>query len=226
MNQKPAPAPRYSVITPSRGDRPLALGLAIDSVRRAVEHAGFNADDVEMLVGFDGVKGERVRPDTFIRWHDFPRDNDYGNAIRNFLLRAARGRRIVFLDDDNALTPEAFLIYEAHPDADMLIARIDVSRAHKTPYLPVLDDGREMVRQSNIDPLCLCLDRELVVVRCDGWQGRHYEADYRNMFRYYRRARNVQVTDRVVGIYDFGCGMDTGGLNFRQLRKDTPEEPN
>ncbi|BFR48575.1 glycosyl transferase family 2 [Nitratidesulfovibrio sp. HK-II] len=221
----PETTPLYSLITPSRGDRPIALGLAIDSVRLAAEQAGLPPGDVEMLVGFDGVKGERVRPDAFVRWYDFPRDNDFGNAIRNGLLRASRGRRIVFLDDDNSLTPEAFRIYEAHPDADMLIARIDVSRAHKDQYLPVAEEGRELVRQCNIDPLCLCLTRDLVVTRCDGWQGARYEADFRNIVRYHRRAHSVEVTDRLVGIYDSGRGLDAGGLNFRQMKKEqeTPE---
>lgn len=216
----PDTTPRYSIITPSRGDRPVALGLAIDSVRTAMERAGLPPGDVEMLVGFDGVKGERVRPDAFVRWFDFRPDKDYGNAIRNGLLRAARGRRILFLDDDNSLTPEAFLIYEAYPDVDLLIARIDVSLAHKAAYLPVIEEGRDPVWQSNIDPLCLCMTRELAVVRCEGWQGRSYEADYRNMLRYYRRARSVQLTERTVGIYDSGRGLDEGGLNFRQVKKE------
>ncbi len=211
---------RYSLITPSRGDRPLALGQAIDSVRAAAENAGLLPDSVEMLVGFDGVRGERVRDYPFVRWYDFPANHDFGNAIRNGLLRASKGERILFLDDDNALTPEAFRIYERHPDIEFLVCRVDVSRAHGIPFLPREEPDRDPVRQANIDPLCLCLSRDLVVTRCEGWQDSGYEADFLNIVRYRRRARSFFNTPELVGIYDAGAGIDTGGLNFRHEKKD------
>lgn len=207
--------PRYSVITPSRGDRPRALGMAIDSVLAAAQAAALKGK-VEMLVGFDGVRGERVRQHPALRWFDLPANRDFGNALRHALLKASQGERILFLDDDNTLTTSAFAIYEAHPQADMIIARIDVSRAHATPFLPVPEEGKPLIRPCNIDPLCLCLSRDLVVTRCGGWQGEKYEADYRNILRYSRRAAETLVLDDVVGVYDAGRGLDAGGRNFRQ----------
>ncbi len=206
---------KYSIIIPSRGDRPKALALAIDSVIAARDFANLEESNVEILIGFDGVQGERVRNLPQIKYYDLPRNNDFGNAIRNALLKAAKAKRIVFLDDDNVLTKEAFSIYEAHADADMLIARIDVSNAHAIPFLPRDEDDKPLIRPANIDPLCLCLSRELVVTLCQGWIGEKYEADYTNMFRYYRRAKNVCITQEVVGIYDAGRGLDDA-LNFRQ----------
>ncbi len=207
---------QYSIIIPSRGDRPLALGQALDSVMEAVKYAGLKENAVEILVGFDGVKGERVRHWDNVRYYDLPSNKDFGNALRHALLKASKGQRIVFLDDDNILTKEAFVIYEAHKDVDMLIARIDVSKAHDIPYLPIEEEGKPLVRPCNIDPLCLCLSRELVLIRCGGWLGNKYEADYENMLRYSRRAHNMHVVEDVVGIYDAGRGMDADGLNFRQ----------
>jgi hypothetical protein len=206
-------APLFSLITPSRGDRPLALGRAIDSVAAAMRAAGLDAGAVEMLVGFDGVRGERPRDLPFLRWYDLPRDGDYGNRVRDTLLHAARGSRLLFLDDDNALTPAAFATYLAHPDADMLVCRIDTSRAFpETPFLPRLDDG-ELVRQANIDPLCLCLSRTLVVDRCGGWTSQGgYEADFVNMARYRRRSRKVELDQTVVGVYDAGRGLDAAAM--------------
>ncbi len=212
---------QYSIIIPSRGDRPLALGQAIDSVIEAMHHAALKEENIEILIGFDGVKGKRVRPFASARYFDLPSNKDFGNALRHTLLKAAKGQRIIFLDDDNILTKEAFSIYETHKNADMLIARIDVSRAHDIPYLPIAEDDKPIVRPCNIDPLCLCLSRELVVVRCGGWLGHKYEADYENMLRYSRRARNMCVIEDVVGIYDAGRGIDEGGLNFRQKKINT-----
>ncbi len=214
--------PKYTVIIPSRGDRPKALALAIDSVLNARDYANLTQDDVEILVGFDGVKGERVCQDNSIKYYDLPSNNDFGNAIRHALLKASRGKRLVFLDDDNILTKQAFSVYENHQDADMLIARIDVSSAHDIAFLPRAQDELPLIRPANIDPLCLCLSRELVVTLCQGWLGNQYEADYKNIFRYSRRAKNIQVIDDIVGVYDAGRGLDDA-LNFRQkalLAKD------
>ncbi len=206
---------KYSIIIPSRGDRPKALALAIDSVLTARDYASLSTDEVEILVGFDGVKGERVRSAKNIKYFDLPSNNDFGNAIRHALLKAANGKRLVFLDDDNVLTKQAFRVYEAHQDTDMLIARIDVSNAHDIPFLPRPQDDLPLIRPANIDPLCLCLTRELVLTLCQGWLGDQYEADYKNIFRYSRRAKNIQIIDDIVGIYDAGRGLDDA-LNFRQ----------
>ncbi len=211
--------PRYSVITPSRGDRPNALRQALESALAAAEHAALvPGTDVELLVGFDGVRGTRVCDHPAVRYFDLPANHDFGNALRQALLKASRGRRLIFLDDDNALVPEAFAVYERHPHTEMLVARIDVSQAHGMPFLPVAEEGKALIRPCNIDPLCLCLSRELVVVRCGGWQGQRYEADYRNILRYARRAADMEIVDDMVGIYDAGRGLDDGGLNFRQHR--------
>lgn len=216
---------RYSVITPSRGLRPLALGQALDSVLASARAAGVPDNAVEMLVGFDGVQGERVRQHPAIRYFDLPANNDFGNALRQALLKASRGQRLLFLDDDNELTEAAFTVYEAHPDTDMLIARIDVSRAHDIPFLPREDafatpisapPPLPIIRPCNIDPLCLCLSRELVLTRCGGWLGEKYEADYQNILRYSRRAQKMTIVQDVVGIYDAGRELDAQGSNFRQ----------
>ncbi len=207
---------KYSFIIPSRGDRPLALGNALDGIMESVSHAHMPSEHMEILVGFDGVRGERVRQHPCIRYFDLPPNNDYGNALRHALLKASRGQRVIFHDDDNRLTAQACSIYETHNDVEMLIARIDVSLAHKIPYIPLEEQDKPLVRPCNIDPLCLCLSRELVITRCGGWKGHKYEADYENMFRYFRRARSFRAVHDVVGIYDAGRGMDDSALNFRQ----------
>jgi hypothetical protein len=211
-------SPRYTVVTPSRGDRPRALGHAVDSVRIAADQAGVA---VEMLVGFDGVRGERVRDYPFVRYVDFPREGNFGNAIRNAFVNAARAPRLLFVDDDNAVVPDAFLVWERYPDTELLVGRINVSRAFPdvgTLPRPGQDAPETAVRQGNVDPLCLCLATDLVV-RAGGWRGEGgYESDFLNIRRYLRRSRSAAVLDEVVGVYDAGAGLDPAGMNPRQKR--------
>ncbi|WBF68041.1 glycosyl transferase family 2 [Desulfovibrio subterraneus] len=220
-----ATGPIFSIITPSTGKRPLALAQAIESVHTAMLHAGLDASAVEMLVGYDGVQGPEVCDYPFLRFMNLPAQGNFGNGIRRILLRVAKGTRIIFLDDDNTLAPEAFVIFGRYPDAELVIARIDVSKAFANGYLPEHVEGRELFRPTNVDPLCMCLSRDLVQNRCAGWEiYEGYESDYRNLVRYYRRARSVAITDDVVGVYDAGRGMDRGGMNRRQQDIESKRE--
>jgi len=223
----------FSIITPSVGTRPLALAQAVRSVESAMEHAAEAAalapESVEMLVGFDAVEGRRPdSPLRGLRYFVLPRPSGrtcgFGNHIRNILLRAATGRRVLFLDDDNILTPQALALHMRHMEADMAIGRVSTSRAFDVPFLPRpapegADPAADAIRQGNIDPLCLSLSRQLVVTRCGGWADEGgYESDFLNIRRYFRRARSVVRFDGMVGVYDAGRGLDEGGQNQRQLR--------
>ena len=168
----------FSIIIPSTGRRPKALQKAVDSVDAAARFAGLEKGQVEILIGFDGVKGKMPNAAYTVRSFNLPKDNDWGNGIRNILLNIAIGEKIIFLDDDNIIKPYALRLYLKHFDAEMIIGRIDTQLAFDKPFLPEFDAG-SLIRQGNIDPLCLCLSRRLVMDRCNGWryQGR-YEADY------------------------------------------------
>lgn len=243
----PQPSPEYlfSVITPSAGLRPRALALAAASVAAAAEyarvHAGLDPAQVEHLVGFDGVDG--LRPASGLanlRFFVLPRPKTtgeasgeagggFGNHVRHALMRAARGRHLLLLDDDNALTENALASFLPHRDAELVIGRIDASRAFADapvlprPAPPGVDPVADAIRQGNIDPLCLCLSRELAFVRCRGWESQGgYESDFLNIRRYHRRARSARRIDDLVGVYDAGRGLDAGGLNLRQRRLEIP----
>lgn len=207
----------FTIITPSVGCRPRALQYAVDSVEKAARFAGLGPEQVEVLIGFDGVKGTPPRTSLTMRSINFPPDNDWGNGIRNMLVKIARGRKLIFLDDDNTLMPNALRLYMKHFEAEMIIGRINTELAFDKPYIPEEGEG-SVVRPCNIDPLCLCLSRELVVDRCSGWayQGK-YEADYLNILDWHRRARSVVVMDDYVGTYDAGRSLDRAALSRRQM---------
>jgi hypothetical protein len=229
----------FSVITPSIGTRPRALALAIASVEAAVTAAsaalGLDPARVEMLVGFDAVDGARPASTLAnLRFFVLPRPKaatcGFGNHIRDALMRVASGRYLLFLDDDNALAEGALAAFLPHVEAsappELVIGRVDTSRAFDVPFLPRpvpagADPVAEAIRQGNIDPLCLCIARELAVVRGRGWADEGgYESDFLNIRRYHRRARGVVLVDALVGVYDAGRGLDPQGLNPRQARAE------
>jgi len=229
------PALLFTVITPSIGTRPRALAQAIGSVEAAVAfaqaHAGLDPAQVEMLVGFDGKDAERPASTLAnLRFVVLPRPagivSGFGNHIRDALMEAAHGRYLLLLDDDNMLTENALASFLPHLEQEMIIGRIDTSRAFEVPHLPRpapegADPVTDAIRQGNIDPLCLCLARELAVVRGRGWADEGgYESDFLNIRRYHRRARGVLRIEDVVGVYDAGRGLDAGGLNERQKRAE------
>lgn len=232
MAHEPLEQPLFSVIIPSAGRRPRGLAQALGSVQAALEHCGLAPGQVEVLVGFDACDGARPQSALArLRYFVLPRPAGgtcgFGNHIRHILMKQATGRHLLFLDDDNALTPQAFAHYLPHLDAELVIASIDTSRAFaEAPLLPRpappgVDAATDALRQGNIDPLCLCVARELAFVRCGGWQDEGgYESDFVNIRRYFRRARTVVRIAGVVGVYDAGRGLDPQGLNPRQQKLD------
>jgi hypothetical protein len=207
----------FSIIIPSTGQRPKALQMAVNSVEKAARFAGLERSQLEILIGFDGVK--RMAPTCAypLQALNLPRDNDRGNGIRNVLLKIASGDRLVFLDDDNVIKQHALRTYMKYSDAEMIIARIDTQLAFDKPFLPVQDNG-SLVRPGNIDPLCVCVSRRLVVGRCGGWlhQGK-YEADYLNILDWHRRSHSTTIIEDVVGVYDAGRSLDNAALSRRQM---------
>ncbi|WP_419785605.1 glycosyltransferase [Pseudodesulfovibrio sp.] len=206
----------FSVIIPSTGRRPKALAQAVRSVERAAEFAGLERDQLEILIGFDGVRGKAPACVHPIIAFNLSQDNDWGNGIRKTLMKVAAGDKLLFLDDDNSLKPAALHLFLRYFDAEMIVGRIDTQLAFDKPYLPVVDSG-SLVRPGNIDPLCLCVSRRLVMDRCDGWDycGER-DADYLNIHKWYRRAQSVTVMEEVVGVYDSGRSLDNNALSPRQ----------
>ncbi|WP_319583295.1 glycosyltransferase family A protein [uncultured Pseudodesulfovibrio sp.] len=206
----------FSIITPSTGNRPNALKNAVSSVERAARFAGLKSNQLEILIGFDGVRGSAPACDYPVRTFSLPPDRTRGHGVRNTLLKLSSGEKLIFLDDDNVLKPCALSRYMLHREAEMVIGRIDAQLALGQPWLPVFDDG-PLVRPGNLDLLCLCLSRRLVVDRCGGWRFRgEFDSSQRNIVDWHKRARSVTVIEEVVGIYDAGRSLDRAALSLRQ----------
>ncbi|WP_238528367.1 glycosyltransferase family A protein [Pseudodesulfovibrio mercurii] len=206
----------FSIITPTAGNRPNALRNAVASVERAARFAGLACNQLEILLGFDGVRG--AAPDCAypVRTFSLPGDRNRGCGVRDTLLKFSGGEKVIFLDDDNELKPCSLSRYLRHRDAEMVIGRIDAQLALDQPWLPAFDDG-PLVRPGNLDLLCLCLSRSLVVDRCGGWRhGSAPDSCLRNMAEWRRRARSVTVIEEVVGIFDAGRSLDRAALSSRQ----------
>ncbi len=212
-------APLFSLITPSRGDRPLALGRAVDSVAAALRAAGLAADQAEMLVGFDGgVRGERPRdspsyaistcpgtgttatpsatpcsaPPAVFAWCSGRRQRTHPRGLRHLPRPPRRG---------HAGVPHRHL-----------------PRLPRSPLPARLDqDARGAPGQHR--PLCLCLARGMVLDRCGGWTSQGgYEADFVNMARFRRRSRRMELDQTVVGVYDAGRGLDAAAMRDWQQK--------
>jgi glycosyltransferase involved in cell wall biosynthesis len=90
-------------------DRPHYLQQAVESVR------GQDYPNIELLLVDDGSRMpeslrvlDELEPEFKKRnWRILREENRFLGAARNTAIRAARGERILFLDDDNALFPSA-----------------------------------------------------------------------------------------------------------------------
>jgi hypothetical protein len=205
----------FSIIMPTAGNRPTALRKAVDSVELAARFAGLETCQVEILIGFDGVRGECPASAYTVRGLNLPADNNGGNGIRALLTNVARGDKLIYLDDDNALKPQALRLYMKHFDAELIIGRIDTQLACDTPLLP--KPGGDVVRPGNVDPLCVCVSRRLVTARCGGWRYRDRDdADFMNILDWHVNAHSETVVEDVVGVFDAGRSLDASALSPRQ----------
>ena len=112
MTHAPLEQPLFSVIIPSAGRRPRGLAQALGSVQASLEHSGLAPGQVEVLVGFDTCDGERPQTGLArLRYFVLPRPAGgtcgFGNHIRHIHMKQATGRHLLFVDDDNAQTPQA-----------------------------------------------------------------------------------------------------------------------
>jgi hypothetical protein len=206
----------FSVITPTTGNRPRALTKAVESVERAARFAGLESGQVEILIGFDGVRGACPSSAYAVRGMNLPADRNGGNGIRSLLTNLAQGGKLIYLDDDNILKPQALRLYMKHFDTELIIGRIDTQLAYDSPFIPRQGVERT-VRPGNVDPLCICVSRRLVTDRCGGWRYREREdADFMNILDWHVNAHSETVVEDVVGVFDAGRSLDASALSERQ----------
>ncbi len=207
----------FSIIIPSSGRRPQALRQAVQSVERAGRFAGLETKQLEILIGFDGIKGRRPKSAYPLQCFNLPSDKNQGNGIRRTLVRVARGDKLIFLDDDNVLKPYALRSFLRYFDTELIVGRIDMQLALKQPYLPIMDDC-PIFRNGNVDLLNLCVSRRLVLDRCGGWQADDgVKAVWKNINLWQQQAHSVTSIEEIVGVYDAGRSLDRRALSPRQM---------
>jgi len=206
----------FTVITPSTGNRPKALQKAVNSVEQAARFAGLETGQLEIIIGFDGIKGKTPKSAYPMRCITLPPDRDSGDGIRSLLTKLAQGEKLIFLDDDNTLKPHTFRLYLKHFNTELVIGRIDTQLAFETPFLP-RNDSDSTIRPGNVDPLCVCVSRRLVMDRCGGWRHRRRDdADFMNILDWHINAHSETVVEDVVGVFDAGRSLDASALSTRQ----------
>jgi glycosyltransferase involved in cell wall biosynthesis len=103
----PLPSPFFSIIIPSF-QRMELLGYAIASVKRQSFH------DMEIIVVEDALEPSLPQLEGVQVLARGPRHPKGANACRNIGLQHARGQYVLFLDDDDLLSPNALRrLYEA-----------------------------------------------------------------------------------------------------------------
>jgi hypothetical protein len=206
----------FSMITPSTGNRPKALQKTVDSVEQAARFAGLGTEQLEILIGFDGFKGKSPTSAYPVRCITLPPDRNGGNGIRSMLTNIAQGEKLIYLDDDNTLKPQALRLYLKHFDAELVVGRIDTQLALETPFLP-RRGSESFIRPGNVDPLCMCVSRRLVMDRCGGWRYRERnDAAFMNILDWHINAHSETILEDVVGVFDSGRSLDASALSPRQ----------
>lgn len=154
---------RLSVILPTTGRETLAFAAACASGQ-------LKAGDELIIVG-GGAVGRQVAQAEAAHWIDHAPGGDWGGRERMTAMQVARGSHLLFVDDDDALLPEALEeVREAlavAPDRPHIFSMLNIDGR-------VLPAGR-VVAQGNIGTPQLIAPN--VASKLGQW-GTRYEGDY------------------------------------------------
>ena len=164
-----------SVITPT-------YHRDLDIVRRCIDCMRLQGmTSWEQLVCSDGEKERYIEAliqdmgDNRVQYHftEGKKPGDFGNTIRAEMLKKARGKYVLFFDDDNLILPdylqEMVKTLEGNPSADFVVCRImhfgplNEDVVGKPPKILMGDP----VKLYHVDPLQVLVKRE--VMQKVGW---------------------------------------------------------
>lgn len=156
--------PKITVITPTFCRDMEIVNRCIGSVRVQTEK------NWEHIICSDGEKESQVADlvssygDDRLKYFytDSRKEGDYGNNVRNEMLKKARGEYVVFLDDDNLIIPEYFEVMLGaltEGDGQFAICRC----LHFGPLQPIV--GNPPVRLTGIPPQLHYIDTLQVMAR-------------------------------------------------------------
>lgn len=179
-------APTIAVIIPSVPGRRFLTGSLL-----SIADAGIGPDD-QVVVGFDGnvCCGDARAFAASVAFVDWPTDpgrliwsvviregpsNDWGAKARTLAATVVKTDWVVYLDDDDALAPDAFAIWRT---ALAVVGPDDWRPRH---FRAVVNDGsivhgRQEVAVGNVSTLGIAVRRE--VAQAIPWPATRYEHDF------------------------------------------------
>mgnify|MGYP001083170816 CR=1 FL=1 len=115
-----------------------------------------------------------------------------GSACRDFALKLATGRQVVFFDDDNIYAPHALVTLLASAQGvDIGICQT----IHKGSAIPTL--ARETFQLGNIDSMCFCVNAR--IARKSKWRVANKATDWAYLQGLLKHNPTFRLTPIVIG---------------------------
>jgi hypothetical protein len=186
----PEPAPLREILTQSDAEKPMVTVITptfkrdVKVVRRSINCLQLqNMQSWEQLICSNGIEEPEVRnlvnqiDDNRVGYHfcEAPQ-GDYGNYARKAMLNQARGKYVLFIDDDNIILPDFLsVMVSALEDsgADFAVCQVmhfGPLNEDEVGKPPIVLRGQP-VKLFHIDPLQFLVRRE--VMQSIGWDTEH-----------------------------------------------------
>jgi len=185
--------PFFTIITATFDQRPKSLTRAVTSIQNQTYQ------DYEHILAFQDY--------SFLTFNDYKINplickncTEWGNKQKNDALKIAKGKWIIFLDDDNILHPNALAclhqLSQKHPKAKVIYSAIDYNGAR------ILRPNN--LRCGHVDLLNWCIQTELAKTENYPLLGR--AADFNYFKKLATRQPIIINNDTIIGVHGLPIG--------------------
>jgi len=171
--------------------RPKWLRNCCEQIQRQ-SIAGLNWEHVIVSDGPDEV-AEKIASDYNARFTALPTHvGDRGASCNNRGLELARGRYVVFFDDDNIYYPHALCaLYSSAQEVEIGVCQT----RHRDQMIPA--SHQEPLRFGQVDTMCLCVNTEFA--RKELWPFRGGSTDWGWLKRLMKHDPRIRIIPIVIG---------------------------